>query len=55
MHCPAASAGSAFTTAQSGRTIDAMKAYVGQTGAQLWVNHDLEQHARLPKAPAYVQ
>jgi len=42
-------------TAQSGRTIDAMKAYVGQTGAQLWVNHDLEQHARLPKAPAYVQ
>ena len=44
-----------FDIAQSGRTIDAMKAYVEKTGAQLWVNHDLEQHARLPKAPAYVQ
>ena len=44
-----------FDVAQSGRTIDEMKAYAQKTGAQLWVNHDLEQHASIPKAPKFVQ
>ncbi len=36
-------------------TIDAMKAYAQKTGAQLWINHDMEQNAKIPKAPAFVQ
>jgi len=44
-----------FDVAQSGRTIDEMKAYVEKTGAKLWINHDREQSASIPKAPAYVE
>ena len=44
-----------FDVARSMATIDAMKAYAQQTGAQLWINHDMEQAAKIPKAPAYVQ
>ena len=44
-----------FNIEQSGRTIDAMKAYAQKTGAELWVNHDMEQHKAIPKAPAFVQ
>ena len=44
-----------FDVAQSGRTIDEMKAYAQKTGAQLWVNHDREQHEAIPKSPNYVQ
>jgi N-acyl homoserine lactone hydrolase len=39
----------------SGRSIDAMKAFVKQTGAQVWVNHDKEQHLLIPKAPLFVE
>ena len=44
-----------FDVAQSGRTIDEMKAYNARTGTQLWINHDMEQHARIPKSPQYVE
>jgi len=44
-----------FDIAQSGRSIDAMKEYAAKTGAQLWITHDKEQHASIPKAPAYVE
>jgi glyoxylase-like metal-dependent hydrolase (beta-lactamase superfamily II) len=44
-----------FDVARSMATIDAMRAYAQRTGTQLWINHDLEQNARIPKAPAYVQ
>jgi glyoxylase-like metal-dependent hydrolase (beta-lactamase superfamily II) len=44
-----------FNVPQSMATIDAMKAYARESGAQLWVNHDLEQNAKIPKAPASVQ
>ena len=44
-----------FDVQQSMQTIDSMKAFAAQSGAQLWINHDLEQHARIPKAPASVQ
>jgi len=36
-------------------TIDAMKAYAQKTNTQLWINHDMEQNAKIPKAPAFVQ
>jgi N-acyl homoserine lactone hydrolase len=44
-----------FDVAQSGRTIDELKAYTARTGTQLWVNHDMEQSARIPKSPAFVE
>jgi glyoxylase-like metal-dependent hydrolase (beta-lactamase superfamily II) len=44
-----------FDIPRSMATIDAMKAYAQKTGAQLWINHDMEQNAKIPKAPAFVQ
>ena len=44
-----------FDVQQSMQTIDEMKAFAAKSGAQLWVNHDREQHAKIPKAPASVQ
>ena len=44
-----------FDLEQSRRTIDAMKEYTTKNGIQLWINHDREQHARLPKSPAWVE
>jgi len=44
-----------FDVPRSRQTIDEMKAYAAKTGARLWVNHDLEQHRGIPKAPAYVE
>ena len=44
-----------FDVEGSRRSIAAMKEYNRQTGTQIWVNHDKEQHASLPKAPAYVE
>ncbi|HEU4351467.1 MAG TPA: N-acyl homoserine lactonase family protein [Burkholderiales bacterium] len=44
-----------FDVPQSMATIDAMKVYARESGAQLWINHDMEQNAKLPKAPAFVQ
>lgn len=44
-----------FDVQQSMRSIDEMKAFAAKAGAQVWINHDKEQHARIPKAPASVQ
>ena len=44
-----------FDVPQSMATIDAMKAYAQSSGAQLWINHDMQQNAKIPKAPAFVQ
>ena len=44
-----------YDRAQSLRSIDEMKAYAAKIGAQGWVNHDREQHARIPSAPAFVE
>lgn len=44
-----------FNVAQSAATIEAMKAFVRQQGAQLWINHDMEQGKTIPKSPAFVQ
>jgi glyoxylase-like metal-dependent hydrolase (beta-lactamase superfamily II) len=34
---------------------DMVHAYAQKTGAQLWINRDREQSAKIPKAPAFVQ
>ncbi|QJR11226.1 hypothetical protein DSM104443_02299 [Usitatibacter rugosus] len=44
-----------YDVAQTKRSLEEMKAYAKATGAQVWVNHDKEQHAAIPKAPAYVE
>jgi N-acyl homoserine lactone hydrolase len=44
-----------FDIAQSGNTMDRMKAWAAENGAQVWINHDMEQHAKIPKAPEYVR
>lgn len=44
-----------FDVQQSMSTIDRMKAFAQQSGAQLWINHDAESNAKIPKAPASVQ
>jgi ABC-type iron transport system FetAB ATPase subunit len=32
----------------------AIEAFLAQTGAKLWITHDKEQHANIPKAPQWV-
>ena len=32
-----------------------MKDFAAKTGAKIWVNHDKEQHAPIPKAPQFVE
>jgi len=44
-----------FDVARSMATIDEMKAFAQSTKTQLWINHDMEQNAKIPKAPAFVQ
>jgi glyoxylase-like metal-dependent hydrolase (beta-lactamase superfamily II) len=44
-----------FDQAASRRSIAAMKQLVKETGAQVWVNHDREQHNLIPKSPNFVE
>jgi glyoxylase-like metal-dependent hydrolase (beta-lactamase superfamily II) len=44
-----------FDVEQSRRTIDAMKEFTARTGTQLWINHDMEQSASIPKSPRFVE
>jgi glyoxylase-like metal-dependent hydrolase (beta-lactamase superfamily II) len=41
--------------AASVRSMRQIEAYMAQTGAKLWINHDKEQNASVPRAPAYVE
>ena len=43
-----------FNVPQSMATIAAMKDYAAKAGTQLWINHDMEQHAKIPKSPKFV-
>jgi glyoxylase-like metal-dependent hydrolase (beta-lactamase superfamily II) len=43
-----------YNVEQSRQSIAAMKAFVKETGAQVWVSHDKEQHSLIPKSPNYV-
>ena len=44
-----------YDVARSHQSIAEMKALVEKTGARVWVNHDKEQHAAIPVAPAYIE
>jgi glyoxylase-like metal-dependent hydrolase (beta-lactamase superfamily II) len=44
-----------FNREQSVQSMNAMEAYLKETGAQLWINHDKAQSARLVKAPQYIE
>lgn len=44
-----------FDVPASRQSIAEMKDLVAKTGAKVWVNHDKELHASIPKAPAYVE
>jgi glyoxylase-like metal-dependent hydrolase (beta-lactamase superfamily II) len=44
-----------FDVARSHQSIAEMKAFVAQTGARVWVNHDKAQQDEIPAAPAYVE
>jgi glyoxylase-like metal-dependent hydrolase (beta-lactamase superfamily II) len=44
-----------FDQAASVRSMNEIAAYMAQTGATLWIGHDKQQNASLPKAPAYVE
>ena len=40
---------------QTLRSMDRIEAFLTRTGATLWIQHDAEQNATLPKAPAFIQ
>jgi N-acyl homoserine lactone hydrolase len=44
-----------YNVEQSRQSILAMKEYLKQTGAQIWVSHDKEQHALIPKSPNFIE
>ena len=37
------------------RSMDQIEAFLTRTGATLWIQHDVEQYAKLPHAPASIQ
>jgi N-acyl homoserine lactone hydrolase len=44
-----------FNAEQSKASRDKIEAFVKQQKAQLWIEHDIATHAKLPKAPAFVE
>jgi hypothetical protein len=44
-----------FNAEQSRVSRDRVESFIKQTGAQLWIEHDIATHAKLPFAPAYVE
>jgi N-acyl homoserine lactone hydrolase len=44
-----------FSVEQSVRSMKEIEAFMQRTGASIWINHDKEQHAALPKAPRWVE
>ncbi len=44
-----------FNAEQSRASRQKVEALLKQTGAQLWIEHDIPTHAKLPKAPAFVE
>jgi len=44
-----------FSVPQSLKTIQTMKEFVEKNKAELWINHDPEQHKSIPKAPKWVE
>jgi len=44
-----------FNAAQSKVSRNRIEIFLKQTGAQLWIEHDIATHANLPKSPKYVE
>ena len=44
-----------FNVDQSKASRQKIEAFIKQTGAQLWIEHDIATHAKLPKSPAFVE
>jgi glyoxylase-like metal-dependent hydrolase (beta-lactamase superfamily II) len=44
-----------FNAEQSRASRAKIEAFVKSAGAQLWIEHDIATHARLPKSPAFVE
>jgi glyoxylase-like metal-dependent hydrolase (beta-lactamase superfamily II) len=44
-----------FNAAQSKISRNRIEIFLKQTGAQLWIEHDIATHANLPKAPRYIE
>ena len=44
-----------FDAAMSAKSRAAIQAFVKQTGAKLWIEHDKLTHANLPKSPRYLE
>jgi len=44
-----------FNAEQSKASRQKVEAFIKQAGAQLWIEHDIATHAKLPKAPAFVE
>jgi len=44
-----------FNAEQSRAARAKIEAFVKQTGAQLWIEHDIATHAKLAKAPAFIE
>jgi glyoxylase-like metal-dependent hydrolase (beta-lactamase superfamily II) len=44
-----------FNSAESVKSMDRVAALLTQYNAQLWINHDKTQSARVPKAPQYLE
>lgn len=44
-----------YNIEQSVRSMNEMESFIRATGAKLWINHDPEQSATIPKSPAFVQ
>jgi glyoxylase-like metal-dependent hydrolase (beta-lactamase superfamily II) len=44
-----------FNVERSVQSMREMDVFMKQTGAKLWINHDMAQNAAIPKAPAWVE
>lgn len=44
-----------YSAEQSVRSMNQMDALIKATGAKLWINHDFEQSAGIPKSPAFIE
>jgi N-acyl homoserine lactone hydrolase len=44
-----------FNVEQSKASRQKIEAFIKQTGAQLWIEHDIATHAKLPMAPKYLE
>ena len=44
-----------YNAGQSTRSMQEMDAFMKTTGAQLWINHDPDESAKIPRSPAFIE